>query len=64
MKKESYFSTMEQVCLERAQIAEKERQYWISEAAEWARLKNSTTAYIESAARQLDCFRDLEYTAS
>ena len=64
MKQESYFSTMEKMCLERAQVAEKERHYWLSEAAEWERLKNSTAAYLESSGRQLDWFRDLEYTAS
>jgi hypothetical protein len=55
------FSTLEKMCLERAEIAEREKNYWLAEAAEWRRLKNSCAPYIESAVtRQLDCFLDLE----
>jgi len=61
MKQKTYYSAMETMCLERAQIAEKERHYWVSEAAEWARLKNSSIPYLENAsAQQLDLL-DLEH---
>jgi len=59
------FSTLEKMCLERAEIAEKEKNYWLAEAAEWRRLKNSCAPYVETATtRQLDCFIDLERSPS
>jgi hypothetical protein len=54
------FSTLEKICRERAEIAEREKNFWLAEAAEWARLKHSCPPYVEDApAQQLDCFVDL-----
>jgi hypothetical protein len=54
-----YFSALEKMCLERAKIAEKEMKYWLAEAEEWARLKNSSSPFKECIASQLDCFMEL-----
>lgn len=51
-----FFSTLEKTCLERARLAEKEMNYWLAEAEEWARLKRSSVPFTEPAATQLDCF--------
>jgi len=53
------FSNLEKMCLERAKLAEKEMQYWLSEAEEWARLKNASVPFREVSATQLDCFVEL-----
>ena len=53
------FSTLEKMCLERARSAEKEMKYWLAEAEEWARLKNSSTPFADVSATQLDCFLEL-----
>ncbi|MFL6820274.1 MAG: hypothetical protein ACJ8EF_20285 [Bradyrhizobium sp.] len=53
------FSTLEKMCLERAKLAEKEMQYWLLEAEEWARLKNASVPFAEVSATQLDCFVEL-----
>jgi hypothetical protein len=50
------FSTLEKMCLERAKAAEKEMEYWLAEAEEWARLKNATNPIAAGRAIQLDCF--------
>jgi hypothetical protein len=53
------FSTLEKMCLERARLAEKEMKYWMSEAEEWARLKNASPSFADVSATQLDCFLEL-----
>jgi hypothetical protein len=58
-ERERKFSTLEKMCRERAKMAEKEMHYWLAEAEEWARLKNSSSAFAESVATQLDCFVEL-----
>jgi hypothetical protein len=58
-QRERNFSTLENMCRERARTAEKEMHYWLAEAEEWARLKKSSGAFAESAATQLDCFVEL-----
>lgn len=35
------FSALETMCRERAELAKKDFDYWIAEADEWARYKNS-----------------------
>lgn len=54
-----HFSTLEKVCLERAEGAEKEMKYWLAKAEEWRRLKNSYDPFAEGIATQLDCCVEL-----
>lgn len=58
-KRERNFNTLEKMCRERARMAEKEMHYWLSEAEEWARLKNRSDVFAESDSIQLDCFLEL-----
>jgi hypothetical protein len=51
------FSALEKMCRERAKVAEKEMTYWLAEAEEWARLKNSSSPFRESIASQLELLR-------
>jgi len=41
MYSESQFFAIEAMCRERAAIATKEREYWLAEAEEWARYRQS-----------------------
>ena len=36
------FATLENMCRERAALAEKELEYWLSEAEEWNRLRGTS----------------------
>jgi hypothetical protein len=47
-------STLEKMCRERAAIAKKEMEYWLAEAEEWKRLRNSDQRSIEEMHVQLD----------
>ena len=41
MKSRTHFATVEIMCGERAAVAKKEMEYWLTEAEEWRRLKQS-----------------------
>jgi hypothetical protein len=41
MDSESSFSALEVMCRERARLADKESNYWLAKAEEWARLRLS-----------------------
>jgi hypothetical protein len=41
MYSESQFYALEVMCRERARLADKEANYWLAEAEEWARLRQS-----------------------
>jgi hypothetical protein len=43
----SDFSALETMCRERAQLAKREFEYWLAEADEWARYKESSDPSIE-----------------
>jgi len=58
-ERERNFDTLEKMCRERARMAERDMHYWLAEAEEWGRLKNSSSAFAECAATQLDCFVEL-----
>ena len=46
------------MCLERAAVAKREMEYWLSEAAEWKRLRESSDPFDDSIAIQLDWCAD------
>jgi hypothetical protein len=48
------FSALETMCRERAHLAKREFEYWLAEADEWARYRNSTDSSIETIPTQLD----------
>ena len=48
------FSALETMCRERAQLAKREFEYWLAEADEWARYKESSDPSIEAIPTQLD----------
>ena len=48
------FSALETMCRERAHLAKREFEYWLAEADEWARYRNSTDPSIEAIPTQLD----------
>ena len=48
------FSALETMCRERAQLAKREFEYWLAEADEWARYKESSDPSIETFPTQLD----------
>ena len=41
------FSALETMCRKRAQLAKREFEYWLAEADEWARYKESSDPSIE-----------------
>jgi hypothetical protein len=48
------FAALEIACREQARVAQDDMRYWLSEADEWARLKERATSIIESPPIQLD----------
>jgi hypothetical protein len=48
------FLALETMCRERAQIAKKEFEYWLAEADEWARYKDSSDPLTKDIPVQLD----------
>jgi hypothetical protein len=42
MRVKNNFAAQEGMCLERATVAKREMEYWLSEAAEWKRLRESS----------------------
>jgi len=54
MNSKSQFAALEVMCRERAAVAEREVKYWLAEAEEWKRLRDSTDPSIKRAPIQLD----------
>jgi hypothetical protein len=54
MDSKTRFSTLEAMCRERAQLSKIEFEYWLAEADEWARCKDSSDALIQDIPVQLD----------
>jgi hypothetical protein len=54
MNSKSQFASLEIMCRERAALAKKEMEYWLTEADEWKRLKDSSDRSIEGIPVQLD----------
>jgi hypothetical protein len=48
------FESLERMCRERAAHARKELEFWLAEAEEWKRLKDSPSLSPDSAPAQLD----------
>ena len=46
------------MCLERAAVAKREMEYWLSEATEWKKLRESSDPFKDSIAVQLDLCAD------
>ena len=46
------------MCRERATVAKREMDYWLAEAAEWKKLRESSDPFKESVAIQLDWCAD------
>ena len=51
MNSESQFASLEIMCRERAALAKKEMEYWLAEAEEWKRFKESSGPSRESIPR-------------
>ncbi len=47
-------STLENMCRERVALAKKEMEYWLAEAEEWQRLRNSADQSLEKIPIHLD----------
>jgi len=54
MNSKSRFASLEVMCRERSALAEKEMEYWLTEAEEWRRLKESSDLSTEETPVQLD----------
>ena len=54
MDSRSRFSALEAMCRDRAALAEKEMNYWLSEANEWKHLKEASGTFAPTAPVQLD----------
>jgi hypothetical protein len=54
MHSKNRFGSLENMCLERAKLARKELEYWLAEAEEWRKLKESPDPFIEGIPIQLD----------
>ena len=58
MRTKNNFAAQEGMCLERAAVAKREMEYWLSEAAEWKKLRESSDPFKDSIAVQLDWCAD------
>ena len=58
MRTKNHFAAQEGMCLERAAVAKREMEYWLSEAAEWKKLRESSDPFKHSIAVQLDWCAD------
>jgi hypothetical protein len=54
MRVKNNFAAQEGMCLERAAVAKREMEYWLSEAAEWKKLRESSDPLRDCIAVQLD----------
>jgi hypothetical protein len=51
MDSKSRFYALEVMCRERARLADKESNYWLAEAEEWARLRQSGKQWARSSSK-------------
>jgi hypothetical protein len=58
MRATNNFAAQEGMCLERAAVAKREMEYWLSEAAEWRKLRESADPMNDKIAIQLDWCAD------
>lgn len=58
MRTKNNFAAQEGMCLERAAVAKREMEYWLSEAAEWKKLRESSDPFKHGIAVQLDWCAD------
>ena len=58
MRVNNNFAAQEGMCLERAAVAKREMEYWVSEAAEWRKLRESSDPFKDRIAIQLDWCAD------
>jgi hypothetical protein len=54
MHSKDRFRSLEHMCRERAALARRETEYWLAEAEEWRKLKESPDPFIEGMPIQLD----------
>ncbi len=54
MHSKDRFRSLENMCRERAAHARREMEYWLAEAEEWRKLKESPDPFIEGIPIQLD----------
>jgi hypothetical protein len=54
MNSKSQFAALEAMCHDRAALARKEMEYWLAEAAEWSKLRESSDPHIGGIPIQLD----------
>ena len=54
MDSKSRFYALEVMCRERARLADKESNYWLAEAEEWARLRQSCKQWAPSSSEPSD----------
>jgi hypothetical protein len=52
------FLDLETMCRERAQLAKREFEYWLAEADEWARCKDSAEPLVEEVDGQMSSYRE------
>jgi hypothetical protein len=52
MNSKSQFAALELMCRERAALAKKEMEYWLTEAEEWKELRNSPEPFDERIANR------------
>ena len=54
MYSRNQFASLEVMCRERAMLAQKEMDYWLAEAEEWKRIRESPSLSPERTPVQLD----------
>ena len=54
MRATNNFAAQEGMCRERAAVAKREMEYWLAEAEEWKKLRESSDPFIGSIPIQLD----------
>jgi hypothetical protein len=59
MNSKSQFAALEIMCRERAAVAKREMEYWLTEAEEWKRLRESLDPSTEGIPIQLDWCAEL-----
>jgi hypothetical protein len=54
MRSTNNFAAQEGMCRERAAVAKREMEYWLTEAEEWKKLRESADPFKDRIAVQLD----------
>jgi hypothetical protein len=54
MRSINNFAAQEGMCRERASVAKREMEYWLTEAEEWKKLRESSDPFKDRIAIQLD----------